>query len=486
MLPIIVALMAAMILDVLNFPLFRVLNYTLALYLQLIFDISLITVLVYFSGGIESPFYFLYILPIIVASMFLTKRDTIYIAAVSYIIFGILSDLMFLKLIPHPYPSWDINISWGRFVLNLVMGFIAFSTVAFISSYFFEKIRKTGEELKSVQENLKDLILLNNMVLEKMENGFVTCNSKGDVISYNERSKLLLNLNYKSNIFNLLLSKSDYYEVRDLRQTQNRFYFEREIGGLDLGITVSCIENVYSFDKIFVFIIIDQTEKRRIEKELRKKEHLALIGEMSAGIAHEIRNPLASISGSVQFLKKELELEPENQKLMNIIVTESERLSTSIEGFLDFAKTTPLKISEFDLSAMLDEVVDLVGFQKKKVRIIKQYNRKNMIQADQMKMKQVLWNLLNNAIKAIRKRGKIEINIYEEEGNVYLSLKDNGVGMSENELSKVFLPFYSRFTSGVGLGMAIVKRIADEHQFNISVKSEKDVGTEVILCLTKP
>ncbi len=495
--PIFFALAVAMGLSILNFKLFKWFNYRVVLYFQSLVDIALITLLVYYSGGITSPFYFLYIFPIITAASFLTRRDTIYIATLSYIMFGVLSDLIYLEIIPFYPLIASINITLDVFIYNLVMSFVAFSSIAMLSSYYFDRIRKTGVALKNARENLKDLMLLNNTVLEKMENGFIVSDDKGVIISYNEKSRVLLKLNNNSNIFDLLLlsplgsmesggSDADVDEAGEngvaVSDLNKKLYFEVEANNRVLGISHSIIENIYSFDKVYVFIVTDLTEKREIEKRLKQKERLALIGEMSAGIAHEIRNPLASISGSVQFLSKELKLETEYQNLMDIIVKESGRLSNSIEVFLDYARPIPLKLMELDLSQAVDDVSELISLNYPKVKLVKKYSEGNMITADIKKLDQVIWNLINNSVKAINEAGVIEINIYGKDGAIYLSIKDNGVGIASGEMERIFTPFYSKFSSGIGLGMAIVKRIIDEHNFDIKIISEKNIGTEVIIC----
>jgi two-component system, NtrC family, sensor histidine kinase PilS len=485
-LPIIASLVVAFLFSLLHFPLYKRLNYRLAVYIQLVVDITLITILVYFSQAFKSPFYFLYILPIIVSSAFLGRKDTIYVASLSFIVFGVLSNLIYLEIIPFYPPTAAVEISLGNFVYNLAMSFFAFSSVAFLSSYYFIKLRKTDAELKNVQENLRDMIVLNSAVMEKMENGFITSDSNGVIISYNEKAKSMLRLNSKSNIFDLLFTKFDSNEIKSISQVNSKNYFEIQTYSFTLGVSVSNIEKIYSFDKLFVFIITDLTEKRAIEEELRRKEHLALIGEMSAGIAHEIRNPLASISGSVQFLSKELQFESDEYKnLMDIIVKESNRLSNSIEDFLEFTRVTPLEKSEMDISVLIDEILELVSIHNKEVTLIRKYAPGFIIQADVRKIKQILWNLINNSVKAVNAKGTIEINVYRKEEDIYLSIADNGVGIERNELPRIFTPFYSKFTSGIGLGMALVKRIIDEHNFEISIDSQKDIGTEVIICFKK-
>ncbi|HUU05288.1 MAG TPA: ATP-binding protein [Patescibacteria group bacterium] len=486
LLSIIISLSAAVAISILFFPLGKLLATRKLLYVQLTFDILMITLLVYLSGGIVSPFYFLYILPIIVASIFLSRRDTLIIATVSFISFGTLSDLLYLEIISF-YPNFAVgNVSLGTFIYNLLMSFIAFSSVSFISSYYFERIKKTGQQLKNIQENLQDMILLNNSVMEKMENGFITSDAQGRIVSFNAKAATLLRLKKGGNIFDLLLAKDELPQIRKIWLSNNSYYFEKKLRGFSLGISISSIEKVSSFERLLVFLITDLSAIKEIENKLKEKEHLALIGEMAAGIAHEIRNPLTSISGSVQFLRQELTLEPECKNLMNIIVKESDRLSAFIEEFLNFSRQSPLEISEFDLAGMVDDVVAMIAHNLDTVRFIKKYNPGSMVHADLKKIKQLLWNLLNNAVKALQERGEIEINLFQDAKAVYLSIHDFGVGMDRNEVEKIFMPFYSKFAFGIGLGMNIVKRIVEEHGFKMEIKSEKNLGTEVVICFNRP
>ena len=483
--PVAVSLLAAIAIHILCFPLANVLRYQVLLFIQLNVDILIITLLVYFSGGIISPFYFLYILPIIVAALFLSRRGTIYIATLSFIVFGILSDLLYLKVIPFS-PGYEVgDISLGTFIYNLFMSFVAFSSLAVLSSYYFERIRKTGAELKSAQESLQDLIMLNNSVMERMENGFITTDINGRIISYNRQAAQFLSITAAGNVFELLLSKEDIDEILKISQPSKRYYIEKRINQRDLGISVSIIEKISPYEKLLVLLITDLTEIKKIERRLKEKENLALMGEMIAGIAHEIRNPLASISGSVQFLTKELNLAKEYQDLMNIIVKESQRLSTSIEEILSFSKTTPLKLQRFDLSQVVEEIIGMAALNYQRIQFRKQFSAGNMVAADTERIKQLIWNIITNAIKAVGEKGTIDICIFQTDHAVNLSIKDNGKGMDKTEVAKIFTPFYSKFSSGVGLGMFIVKRIVDIHGFKIDVKSGKDKGTEVTVCFSE-
>jgi two-component system, NtrC family, sensor histidine kinase PilS len=483
--PVITALIVSLLLSVINIPLGRLLRPRPLIFLQVSFDILLITALVYFTGGIVSPFYFLYILPIIVASVFLDRRDTITVATLSFIVFGLLCDLLFLEIIPSFSPSEGLPVPFATFIYNLVMGFIAFASVSLLASYFFERLRRTGEELKNVQDNLLDVMKLNNSVMEKMQHGLVTSDADGRIISYNEKAKILLNLVPDANFF-AQLTENEQRALRRLPESANQFHFEKRIGVRDLAITVSVLEEISTFERILVFLITDMTSIKAIERKLKEREHLALIGEMAASIAHEIRNPLASISASVQFLRKELSLDGECKNLMNIIVRESERLSRSIEEFLNFSRMSPPDRKEFDLAALLDDTIGMLAMQFPSVRFQRNYPPGVSVTADPVKIKQLIWNLLSNAVKASREHGTVEAAVYHSGPGMCLTIRDNGIGMDREEMERVYTPFYSRFTSGIGLGMSIVRRIVDEHGFTIDIHSGKNIGTEVTVCFTLP
>ncbi len=479
------ALLAAVVVSILFFPLARLLRTRPLLFLELAFDILLVTLLVYLSGGVASPFYFLYILPILVASIFLSRRETLATATLSFIAFGSLADLLYLGIIPY-YPGFDAGeVTLGAFIYNLLMGFIAFSSVSLIASYYFERIRRAGEQLRDVQENLRDILLLNNSVMEKMENGLATADAEGRVISYNPKAARFLGLKPGMNLFELLLSGEDLSAACRQWQSGGAYYFEKLLHGYSLGVSVSAIEKISTFERLLVFLVTDLSAIKKIEHRLKEKEHLALIGEMAAGIAHEIRNPLASISGSVQYLRRELQVEAPLRGLMDIIVKESDRLSAFIEDFLTFSRPAPLEIGEFDLGALLDEVTAMLARSHPRLRFLKKYGPGSVVRADAKKIRQLAWNLLNNAAKAQQEKGTVEIAIFQKDGADCLAIRDFGVGMDPAELEKIFVPFYSRFASGIGLGMNIVKRIVDEHGFALDIQSERNRGTEVSVCFQK-
>jgi len=227
---------------------------------------------------------------------------------------------------------------------------------------------------------------------------------------------------------------------------------------------------------------------RLAQKELEVKDRLAVAGEVSAQLAHEIRNPLAAISGSVQILKDELYLTGDQKKLMTIIVDESKRVSLSIEQFLNLASPTPNVFSSINLSAVLNETLMLLqggGELNGNLQIKGNFKSKDVYYfGSNNQFKQLFWNLIKNAAKAMHKGGELTIDFNQEKKDeIQLKIVDTGIGMTQEEEEKIFDPFYSGFKNGRGLGLSVVRRIVDTYKGNIKVDSEPNKGTEITITL---
>jgi two-component system sensor histidine kinase PilS (NtrC family) len=227
---------------------------------------------------------------------------------------------------------------------------------------------------------------------------------------------------------------------------------------------------------------------RLAQKELEVKDRLAVAGEVSAQLAHEVRNPLAAISGSVQVLKDELYLTGEQKKLMTIIVDESRRVSHSIEQFLNLASPTPAVFSSINLSAVLKETLMLLqggGELNGNLQVKGNFKSKDVYYfGSDNQFKQLFWNLIKNAAKAMHEGGELTIDFNQEKKDkIQLKIVDTGIGMTREEEEKIFDPFYSGFKNGRGLGLSVVRRIVDTYKGNIKVDSEPDKGTEITITL---
>jgi len=227
---------------------------------------------------------------------------------------------------------------------------------------------------------------------------------------------------------------------------------------------------------------------RAAERELLVRERLSEAGRVSASLAHEIRNPLAAISGSVQVLKKELDLTAEQRDLMGIVLKESERVSQSLEQFLDFALPAKQVFSPINLRDILDETVRILqagGELNGRVTLEGNFRAADVpFFGNAGQFKQVFWNLIKNAVKAMPEGGRLKLDFPEpRKKEVRIVVADTGRGMTEADRKHLFEPFYSGFADGRGLGLSIVRKIVDDYDGRIDVRSEVDKGTEVLIIL---
>ena len=250
-----------------------------------------------------------------------------------------------------------------------------------------------------------------------------------------------------------------------------------------LGLSVSHLLYKGESKSGFLFTFEDLTEIKRLENEVRLKENLATMGEMAAGMAHEIRNPLASISGSVQVLEEDLGLTGEHSRLMDIIVRKSERLSAILNEFLVYARPPKFESRNIDLREVVGETVALLEnsaeVQPEHEIVLKLPESAVKLFVDANHMKQITWNLARNAIQAMPEGGRLEVELGRNgSGEVVMAFRDQGAGLSEGEVHQVFRPFSGKFERGSGLGLAIVYRIVKDYNGVIRVDSIEPRGTE--------
>jgi len=237
------------------------------------------------------------------------------------------------------------------------------------------------------------------------------------------------------------------------------------------------------------------TEMKKIEEEMKRVEDLALIGELAAGIAHEIRNPMASISGSIQMLKESLEMDDVKTKLMDIMLREINRLNTLVSDFLLFARPKESSVQSVDLNQLILDSLELFKNSAKwteKVRVETHFHESMTIESDPEQIKQILWNLFLNAVEAMRGGGVLSVqtefvNVAEPQGGVrkmaQITFRDTGEGFSRKALQFLFTPFFTTKEGGSGLGLAIVKRIVEGLKGRVSGKNHPDGGAEITLWL---
>lgn len=451
---------------------------------QIFTDLVFVTAVVYVTGGVDTFFNFLYPLVIIAASVLLPRYWAYLTAAVSFILFGALLELTFFERLPSFQSSVRADAKY--LLLVLLVNLAVFLAVAHLSSLLVAKLRQAGRELRDKSGELLSLQALHENVIHSVRSGLITTDLEGRITLVNAPGQKLLERTassiYGCHISDLFIdrlpvleSSSSHGEMRCLTSAGGEKTF---------GVTVTALTVPQHGGIGYVYAFEDRTELRRLEREIGRRERLAAVGRLAAGIAHEIRNPLASIAGSIKVLAEIAPFNEEQQTLLQIITRESTRLNAIISDFLVYSREKSYKFSRLDLIPLLEDALVLLENRSPgpELKIVRCYAVKEAFATiDADRMKQVFWNLLENAVRAMDGKGTITISI-EPEGDCWrLSIRDTGPGIPAGLIDKMFEPFQSKFEGGTGLGLAIVYQIIQAHGSRIYARSGNRGGAEFIL-----
>ncbi len=467
-------------------------NLSFLAYLQISGDILLITVLVYVTGGIDSGFSLLYHLSIISASIILYRRGGYLSASLSSILYGCMLDMQYYNVLGLVQ---SLNFTAMQVLYQVFVNILSFYMVAFLSGYLSDRLRKTSQELRTKSMDYEDLRTMQDHILKSVRSGILTLDLDGQMTSCNPAAENITGYSYAElktrwhDIFGNSI-KELFGHTNDLKERPYRFdgnIVKKNGQMVILGISASLLRDDKNVIRGIILVFQDITKLVEMEEKIRRQEQLAMVGSLAAGIAHEIRNPLASLSGSIQVLQGELDLKGDEQHLMNIVVRETDRLNTIITEFLDYARPQTLQVEQILLSSILDETILLLKNSrdcKEGIAIKVEVDPHVVIKADAQRMRQVFWNLLINSCQAMPDGGEITVSTLTSsspEGDATwceIVIQDTGCGISREYLDKIFEPFFTTKTRGTGLGLAIVNRIIEDHGGIIDVKSEVGSGTK--------
>ena len=471
-------------------------------YVQIGLDTLFVTLLIYVTGGIDSVFSFLYVVVIVYASIFLYRKGTFIMAALCSIQFGAMIDLEYYGVLKLFYTQASLSVQTyeASYVFyKIVMTMVACFLVAFLSSYLAQQTLRTEKELKAKQNDLKQLEAFNASIIHSMDSGLLTLNSPGRITSFNRAAEQITGFK-REEVLEKPLATIFPGAVQHIvasgespkkRPHRHDVEFKKKDGTVGyLGFSLSSLREPdgRAIGKLLIFQ--DLTALRIMEAHIKRVDKLAAIGEMAAVIAHEVKNPLASMTGSIQILKDEISITPLTQKLMQILLREADRLNAMTNDFLLFARPGSGKSGPVELSSAIEETLEL--FQQdavcqNRIRVVRHLVPDIWIQMDSKHMRQILWNLLLNAAEAIKINGAgtIDVSVKIAEDLAQVAVKDDGRGISEENLKKVFDPFFTTKAHGTGLGLSIVHRLLESYDGHLDVKSREGQGATFTLYLKR-
>jgi two-component system, NtrC family, sensor histidine kinase PilS len=457
--------------------------------LQVVTDLAMVSMVVHFTGGWDSSLNFLYPLVIIVACILLPRMWAYLSAALAFILYGCVLDLNFYGVVPsfattHP----GLNALEAIIFVNL----FAYLAVAYLACLLSAKLRQVDVQLKDASGALESLQALHENIIQSISGGLITTNIEGKITLLNIAAKKLLSCGDEligKSVNELFLdplpmvgSERAHGEVRFQPGDGFRRTFRVIVSALIIpGREAS--GSVYTFD--------DLTEIRRLEREVRIQDRLAAVGRLAAAIAHEIRNPLTSIAGSVSMLATASEVTDEQRQLLQIVTRESERLNNIITDFLAYSRGKQYRFDKVDLVLLLEDTLTLLENRMKSENTGICIERRFKFQeaftlADGDKIKQVFWNFCQNAVRAMKEGGgTLAVSLDSTGDDWQINFTDTGVGMTRQQSEKIFEPFQSGFDGGTGLGLAIVYQIVQAHEGKVWARSKLGEGTTLVLRLRR-
>lgn len=498
--PIFYLLALSAALGVIHYVLFRLgLDQRKVLWSILVADIFIATAIVHYSGGVTSPFCLMYCISIIAAAFLLEVHGGLGIAlfaSCSYIAYAVFQ--FSGALIPPVSRSLGV-LSSDPWIVKLYLDVSLFFLVGSVSGYLAERMKTKGKQLETAETELKQLRIDTDNILHNMSSGVLVVDSQQKVLTINPAAEEILGVSEDElrgkNLFDAFgrtmpeLAKEllDAFDVEVGKSRHEITLKNGEGRTIPLGISISILETDGKKRGV-IAVFQDLSEVREMEARIRKADRLAAVGALSAGIAHEIRNPLASISGSIEMLQNELELEGEHKRLMTLITRESDRLDRIISDFLEFARMRSPTMRDAPVDTCIEDVLALLRTNTSISRGIEIRLMKNIEGAwvciDEEQMRQVFLNLCINACESMRGTGRLMIELaVAGQDELRISIQDEGPGIGEEAEKHLFEPFFTTKSGGTGLGLAIANKIIEAHNGRIAYRNRDEGGAEFCVVL---
>jgi two-component system, NtrC family, sensor histidine kinase PilS len=457
--------------------------------LQVVTDMVLVSVVVYVSGGVDSSLNFLYPLVIIIASILLPRLWAYLTTALAFILYGTVLELTYFEVVP----SYSITHPSLRALQAVIfVNLCGYFAVAYLAGVLSSKLRQVDVKLEKTRGALADLQALHENIIESISAGIITTGLDGHITLANRAAQKLLEFSEQDLIarpVQRLFVDSLPQANSETGQAEVRFTAPNGFRKT-FRATASMLSVPGRKSRGYVYTFDDLTGIRRLEREVRMQDRLAAVGRLAAAIAHEIRNPLTSIAGSVSMLGCVPDLNEEHRKLLEIVTRESARLNNIITDFLNYSRTKQYQFSRVDLIPLLEDTLTLLQHRlladKSGIVVERRYSVKEAWSlADGDKVKQVFWNFCENAVRAMPSGGRITVSLETFADDWQIDFADTGPGIDPKVIDRIFEPFQSQFEGGTGLGLAIVYQIVQAHEGKVWARSKVGEGSVFVLRLRR-
>ena len=468
---------------------------------QVVMDLIITAILIMATGGLRaSVFLFTLFLPIVAAAIMLGRAAALASATATASIIGLLA-AMSIGYVRSPFSEQSFVIQSEAFVrTTLFEGSIHVATaylLAWISGQLAKQLGDIKTELAQQQVDLRELRALNANILQSLNSGLLTITQQQIIIYFNQAAEQITGHRADA-VFGKPLSEvfpeiaaqlpSPRHTLGGQERRFESLYARPDGASIFLGFSISALRDAQQQHSGQIVIFQDLTHIKRLEQQARRSEHLAAIGQLSAAIAHEIRNPLASISGSVEMLQLLGEPGEDERLLMEIIVREVSRLNTLITQFLEYSRPRTLSYEAASPAALVEEVLSLFRHQAQHVILraeISPQTREARFMLDHEALRQVLWNLLNNAVEAMTQASSpqptlsVTLSVEDDQSMepwLALGVEDAGPGIPEALRTRIFEPFFTTKAQGTGLGLATIYRLIEEHGGRCTLEPAQALG----------
>jgi two-component system sensor histidine kinase PilS (NtrC family) len=462
-------------------------------------DALLITGIVTASGGPQSVFIPLYVLLVVGSCFVLSRIGGLIVAAICSLLYVLpVLARTILPMLEVGAPSENTALE----ILTVLTNAGVLLVVAVLTGALAARYHELQRHMEDQRKHLSDLQAFRDLIFESVGSGLVGVDPVGRVTAFNRAAESITGVNAAEAvdqpweaIFGTGVNLDEVRQaVSEGSEPAPRYEFRlrrRDGQEVPVGISFWSLRSGAGDVAGLIGVCQDLSSIKQMEQRMRRADRLAAVGRLSANMAHEIRTPLASISGAVEALARDLPPDHTRSQLVEIVLRESARLNQIVGDFLEYARPAPMAALEINMAEILDEVLLLIEHRTlpANLKVAREYGDALPTRADPQRLRQAVWNLCLNAVQAMPEGGELRVgarSLRERGGRLQISITDSGQGIADGDLPHIFEPFFSTKPEGSGIGLALVYRVVEEHGGSIEVRSRLGEGTTFILTLPAP